>query len=202
MATDEKKEKIITAALRRFAKEGVAKARMTDIAADLSISKPLLYYYFPDKRNLFAAVVGHLITEAKTRLDALIDLEADPIKAILVFLDFRADFVQRYYNILSYLKTYAPEDLPENLKGIFGKLGRQHIERITGIIQKGVDTGMYKNIEPRKMAELYYEMLESVRFSKSTNQRFFLLDKKQTLEHIQREREFSVIFMHGLTFKR
>jgi TetR/AcrR family transcriptional repressor of mexJK operon len=30
---------------------------MAEIAADLTISKASLYYYFPDKRNLFAAVL-------------------------------------------------------------------------------------------------------------------------------------------------
>ena len=57
MAQDQKQENIIQAAIKRFAHFGVSKTTMSEIAADLSLSKASLYYYFPDKLNLYAEVL-------------------------------------------------------------------------------------------------------------------------------------------------
>lgn len=50
---DKKRILIIEAALKRFAHYGLSKTTMTEIAKDISFSKALLYYYFPDKLSLY-----------------------------------------------------------------------------------------------------------------------------------------------------
>jgi AcrR family transcriptional regulator len=61
MSQDKKKTLIIEAAQKRFSHFGVGKTTMNEIADDLSISKASLYYYFPDKLNLYAAVLQKII---------------------------------------------------------------------------------------------------------------------------------------------
>ena len=61
MIQDKKREAIIEAAKKRFSHFGVGKTTMNEIADDLSISKASLYYYFPDKLNLYAAVLQTII---------------------------------------------------------------------------------------------------------------------------------------------
>ncbi|MFW9831435.1 MAG: TetR/AcrR family transcriptional regulator, partial [Candidatus Thorarchaeota archaeon] len=51
------KKRIIAAAITVFAKKGYHKAKMTDIAKELGVSKGTLYQYFKSKENLFQAVV-------------------------------------------------------------------------------------------------------------------------------------------------
>jgi TetR/AcrR family transcriptional regulator len=58
---DKKKDQIIEAALNRFMHFGIPKTTMNEIADDLSISKALLYYYFPDKSSLTYEVANHLV---------------------------------------------------------------------------------------------------------------------------------------------
>ena len=48
---DVKKEKILEAAHHRFLHFGYSKTTMNEIAGDLSMSKALLYYYFPEKAS-------------------------------------------------------------------------------------------------------------------------------------------------------
>ena len=56
---DKKRQLIIDSAIKRFAHFGLSKTTMTEIASDLSMSKALLYYYFPDKISLYSAVLEH-----------------------------------------------------------------------------------------------------------------------------------------------
>src|SRR5688572_22093588 len=106
MAQDQKQEAIIEVAIKRFAHFGVAKTTMAEIAADLSLSKASLYYYFPDKLNLYAAVLTAITKSGAEGYKEELDKEKDPFKAILFFLERRTDFIIRYYNILEYIKTF------------------------------------------------------------------------------------------------
>src|SRR5436190_20923918 len=98
MSQDQKRESIVEAAIKRFAHFGVAKTTMADIAADLAFSKASLYYYFPDKLSLFAAVF-QTITDAGANADnEELSKEKDPFKAIVSFLQKRTDFIIKYQN--------------------------------------------------------------------------------------------------------
>ena len=79
---------------------------MAEIAADLSFSKASLYYYFPDKLNLFAAVLQQIVEEGAKQLDEELNNEPDPFKAILNFLQKRTDFIIKYDKIIEYLKSW------------------------------------------------------------------------------------------------
>ena len=60
---DIKKEKILEAAYNRFLHYGYSKTTMNEIAGDLSMSKALLYYYFPDKSQLYIAVMRRVAND-------------------------------------------------------------------------------------------------------------------------------------------
>jgi TetR/AcrR family transcriptional regulator len=48
---------ILDAAVREFAREGVAGARTDAIAKSAGVNKALLYYYFKDKEAIYQAVL-------------------------------------------------------------------------------------------------------------------------------------------------
>src|ERR1700735_1411810 len=60
---DIKKEKILEAAYQRFLHYGYSKTTMNEIAGDLSMSKALLYYYFPDKSQLYVDVMRRVAAD-------------------------------------------------------------------------------------------------------------------------------------------
>lgn len=51
IVADKKREQIIEGAIKRFSHFGINKTTMNDIAEDLAVSKPSLYYYFPIKNT-------------------------------------------------------------------------------------------------------------------------------------------------------
>lgn len=52
------RQQILRAALKRFAHAGYAATSVQHIVEDAKVSKPALYYYFPDKAGLFQALVN------------------------------------------------------------------------------------------------------------------------------------------------
>lgn len=55
--------RILAAAERHFAAEGMAGARTDEIAADAHANKAMLYYYFGNERRLHRAVLEHLFRQ-------------------------------------------------------------------------------------------------------------------------------------------
>jgi AcrR family transcriptional regulator len=66
---DARRAEIVTAARDVFAERGYASVGLADVAAELGVSKALLYHYFPGGRpQLFVSVVEELRAELQQRL--------------------------------------------------------------------------------------------------------------------------------------
>jgi TetR/AcrR family transcriptional regulator len=202
MALDQKQELIIEAAIKRFAHFGVAKTTMAEIAADLSFSKASLYYYFPDKLNLYAAVFQTIVETGTEEQEEQLAKENDPFKAILYFLERRTEFIIKYHNILEYLRTFSPSNIPTELQPVFTQLKKRELQRLINIIEKGVKPGLFKIKDSKKTAELFFDFLEGFRTSFLLNTPNFFPDKKQFQAILKKELEFAVIFFNGLTIEK
>ena len=198
MSQDQKRDAIIEAAIKRFAHFGVAKTTMTEIATDLSISKALLYYYFPDKLSLYAEVLKTIINTASDKDSSIINNEADPHLAIQIFLERRTDFIIRYHNILEYLKSISPSQ-SEELKSLFTFFRNHELQRIVAIIEKGRIAHQFKIEDAQKTGELYFDCLQGLRISILSLNTSLFPDKKQFQAILKKEKQFTAIFFNGLT---
>ena len=61
--SETRRDAILAAARRVFARNGLAATRTSDIAAEARISQGLLYHYFPTKENLFTEIVEAAMRE-------------------------------------------------------------------------------------------------------------------------------------------
>src|ERR1700681_4907282 len=74
---DIKKDKILDSAYNRFLHYGYSKTTMNEIAGDLSMSKALLYYYFPDKSQLYIAIMRRVADDYLAILNSRTNTFAD-----------------------------------------------------------------------------------------------------------------------------
>src|SRR4051794_32036309 len=197
MARDKKRESIIEAAQKRFLHFGVDKTTMHEIAEDLSISKASLYYYFPDKLNLYGAVLRKII-EAEQATEAALTAEKNVLKAINKFLEARTESIIKNYNLLEYLRTIGT-DVPAELQTIFNAAKSREFNLITKIIANGVASKALKLKEREKIAELLIDCLEGLRIAAFSRKANFFPDKDQFYDLLKREKEFISIFFKGLS---
>lgn len=101
--TDKKRELIIDGAIKRFIHFGINKTTMNEIAEDLSVSKPSLYYYFPDKTSLTLGVFEKIFDDYFQLLDKD-QKSGSGIESILLnVIEVKYRFFLRYYMLhLSY----------------------------------------------------------------------------------------------------
>jgi TetR/AcrR family transcriptional regulator len=80
-------------------------------------------------------------------------------------------------------------------------LRKRELQRITGIIEKGIEKGLLKITEDKKTAELFYDFLEGFRVNALQSNPNFFPEKKQFQSILKKELEFARIFFRGLTIK-
>ena len=83
MSNDEStKVKIIEAAIDCFGEFGYDGTSMRLIAEKLGISKPAIYYHFPDKQHLFQGIVAFVMDKFSNALEKIKNDQTDAISKL------------------------------------------------------------------------------------------------------------------------
>ena len=194
---DKKRELIIETAVKRFAHFGLAKTTMTDIASDLSLSKALLYYYFPDKISLYAAVLESIIREMSDSLDKGIAKIKESQKALFFYLTKRHEYILKYHNILDYIRMSGTE-LPVSVQTILLQARAAEQKLLSSIIQIGVDSGELQVDEVDEASALLLDALMGMRAVALQNKQPFQLQRQQFEALLVRQKQLGEIFLKGL----
>jgi AcrR family transcriptional regulator len=115
----ETRQEILRAALKRFAHGGYAATSVQQIVEDARVSKPTLYYYFPDKAGLFQALVNEahderyrLMREAAAREQTIREQLAEIVAVLFDYFRQNRELMR-----ISLATAFAsPGELPEGLR--------------------------------------------------------------------------------------
>lgn len=91
---ERRRQEILEAGARFFARNGYSEADLQVLADELSVGKGTIYRYFPSKQDLFLQAVDQGMRLLKQHIDAAISDTVDPMdrigKAIHAYLEFFA----------------------------------------------------------------------------------------------------------------
>jgi TetR/AcrR family transcriptional regulator len=198
-SADEKRIKILESAKRRFAHYGMSKTTMAEIAKDLSFSKALLYYYFPDKNSLYCAVLDYVITEQEEDILQVLKPVKNTEQAIMIILEKRMEYIKKYYNLFEYTFN-ASKDVPEDLgKVIICSFEQQH-EQITSILKNGAKRGELVIDDYEETARLLLFSLMGMRLIVIKDIKHSFFPTKEEFDAIlEMQKKMAKIFIKGLS---
>lgn len=195
---DKKRLLIIEAALKRFAHYGLAKTTMTEIAKDISFSKALLYYYFPDKLSLYVSTMEYLMHLISRDIIKSIDKTVSCREAILKLVLKRQQYIQKYYNLFESSKIISNE-LPEELYEKFSRARAFENLLISSLFSRGLASGELQMEDPKKVTEVFLDAVSGIHFNKGTRGKHIFPGKEQFKEIFAKEKLLAEIFLTGLT---
>lgn len=194
---DKKRQLIINAALTRFAHYGLAKTTMTDIARDISFSKALLYYYFPDKLSLYVSVIEHLMLIISKEVLKSIEKTNTSTEGILVLLQKRQGHIQKYYALMDFSKLTGP-DLPGDLAEKFQRARAFELRIIGSLLSRGSANGEFAIDDVQTTTEIFVEALLGIHHNILNKDRNICPSKDQFNQIFIKEKKFAEIFLGGL----
>jgi AcrR family transcriptional regulator len=151
--SDERKDQILNAAEQIFTKKGLDQTRMDDIAERTGLSKGTLYLYYKSKDDLIIAILDRIFQSIFKQLNARKDNRLGATEAILQFTEEAICDYQKMLRILPIAYEFLAlafrnHVVQKALKEYF----RLYMEALVPIIQRGIDSGEFRNVDPRDVA--------------------------------------------------
>ncbi len=160
---DQRRAEILEAATGVFARAGVHKARMDDLAAAVGLSKPALYLYFPSKDAIVEALLGRLFDLELAELRALERTPGPVANRLLAFNDriirhyeamaVRASLVREFYALAGRDRRVALR-VRRYLKAVAA--------RLEALVAQGVRSGELRALSPRAVATTVLALYEGL----------------------------------------
>ena len=195
---DIKKEKILEAAYEQFLHYGYSKTTMNEIAGALSMSKALLYYYFPDKSQLYIAVTRKLAIEYLKTLEDKITQLTDLKEAFAFQINTHHEFILNNYNFFDYIRLNE-QNMPDTIWEIVDQIRQSEMDLLGNAIKAEAERGKIKPVNnPREIVDLLLDALQGVKVG-SAGYKKNSFPKKEHLDEIHRKRLLLIdIFIRGL----
>ncbi len=139
---DEKKDRIIEIAQQIFARFGIRKSTMDEIAKMARMGKATLYYYFKSKEDIFAEVIKKESRTLKQKtIEAILNADT-PQEQISAYVHTRMKHLKElsnYYNTLTdeYMEHFS---FVERERVEFTEY---EINTLTGILNSGIEKGVF-----------------------------------------------------------
>lgn len=168
---DERREQILTAALKLFASKGLAAARMSDLSKSTGISQGLVYHYYRSKEELFTSLVDTALEKMNT---AAINLEKLPLSAkekiILATDSLLKGFNENahtsdYYFLIT--QTALSDAFPREAKDIIRSKNNIKYDVMMRIFKQGQADGTVKDHKAGEMATLFFSTINGLALNKA-----------------------------------
>ncbi|MFC3560760.1 TetR/AcrR family transcriptional regulator [Pedobacter jamesrossensis] len=198
IVADKKRELIIDGAIKRFTHFGINKTTMNDIAEDLSVSKPSLYYYFPDKKHLILGVIERVFTDFYETLTKKINPDLPLEITLFNSIDIRNTFFQKYYMLR--IAEGIPDLLNDDvIKSKLNSLKNLEKDFFAALFTRAKEKGEIDHEDMKHVSELYLESLMGLTTMcvMETGKDIFP-DKKALNKMTQKQKDLSSIFTKGL----
>jgi TetR/AcrR family transcriptional regulator len=141
---------ILKAAVREFAREGVAGARTDAIAQSAGVNKALLYYYFRDKEALYQAVLDEVFGGVRAAIHHALSQELPPRERL-------ASYVRAHFDYIASNPLYPRVVLAEFLRAgrdssrlepVVKNYFRPIFLELSTLLNEGFESGDFRRVNP------------------------------------------------------
>ncbi|MBU0712693.1 TetR/AcrR family transcriptional regulator [bacterium] len=145
MSHDEStKVKIIEVAIECFGELGYDGTSMRLIAEKSGISKPAIYYYFPDKQHLFQGIVEFVLNSFTNALENIKNKKTDAISKLKEIIVARFQPLSNQSTTRRFLHGMFTNGVKHGMKFDHKNMFEAQENIILAIIQQGIDEGHFR----------------------------------------------------------
>ena len=149
------------AAVRVFARKGIAAATMQDIAEEAGVAKGTIYLYFRDRDELVDKTFQATLSQVHSRIDEALErpgtsLEEKLRESLMRLFEFFRENAQ-------FFRLYHAQRFPEGSEEQQRRQKRhcdhyrQRMEKLAGVMQEAMDRGEIRRVDPFRLATFFAE---------------------------------------------
>ncbi|MEI6681086.1 MAG: TetR/AcrR family transcriptional regulator [Bacteroidota bacterium] len=197
LGNTEKLDAILAAAQKRFGHYGFEKTTMSEIAADVNMSKASLYYYFPDKESLWWAVLAKEQNEYFALVSANMSELRDPEKMLYEFVRLRHGYFTTFLNLTKFRFSDFYQIRP-HLREMIDQLLSREAGQITAILKQGTVSGAFEIENHEQTARLFLDILHGLRMIVIRNRPMMEIKQEDYDLMFEKQRNFIELFIRSI----
>jgi AcrR family transcriptional regulator len=141
-------EAIIDTSARVFARQGYHATGMAELCAANGLGKGALYHYIGSKEELLAAIHDRVMDEVMAGAGRVAEAGGSPSRQLAALGDELLDVIHRYPDHVWVFLHEFPALTGERAER-FRKRRREYERRVEDVLQAGVDSGEFRELQPR-----------------------------------------------------
>jgi len=146
-----RRQEIIDTSAVVFARRGYHATGIAELCDATELGKGTLYHYIGSKEELLAAIHDRVMDEVMIGADRVAEAGGTPSAQLAMLGDELLDVIHRYPDHVWVFLHEFPALTAERADQ-FRKRRRKYEQRVEAILQAGVDTGEFRDVDPRLTA--------------------------------------------------
>jgi AcrR family transcriptional regulator len=152
-----RRQAIIDASATVFARGGYHATGITELCAANDLGKGALYHYIGSKEELLAAIHDRVMDEVMLGADRVAQAGGSPSSQLAMLGDELLDVIHRYPDHVWVFLHEFPALTGERAEQFRGRR-RQYERRVEAVLQAGIDSGDFRDVDPRLTARAWLGM--------------------------------------------
>jgi len=140
---EEKLESILDTAKKMFARYGLRKTSLEEVARMARVAKATIYNYFENKDHVYLEVLRREIDDVIKQVSLSVEQAASPVDKFRVFVHAKFHYMKEAINILNLDREGIDKLLPKTAE-IYDSLFKREVEIIRCILDLGVNEGVFR----------------------------------------------------------
>ena len=137
---------VLEVAAKMFSERGFSGTSLGDVAENLEISRPALYYYFSSKQEILSSLVDEISVKSKKAIEEIRGNTADPVTKLHEMTYRQLLFVMR--NKLPYMVVIkTEEELVSKTRKLNLEAKKAVLESFQSVVQEGIDKGHFRKMD-------------------------------------------------------
>lgn len=163
-----KKLEILHVAMRVFARKGVVKTKMIDIATTAGIGKGTIYEYFSSKEDIFKTAFVFFFQSMDQTIQEALARTNDPLEQLHVLVEKMLESMMHGgENFAEIMMDFWAEGVRNkdsevlntiDLKGVYSRYRKM----IKGILDNGIRQGIFRKMDSKTVASVFIGTLDGI----------------------------------------
>ncbi len=151
------RQRILNVAVNLFAHKGYDAVSVREIAEAAEVTKPVIYYYFKNKRDLYLNLIRESFKESHRIYQNIYKADTSADEKLRELMRTHFQFCIDYPNMVKVLfDTMAGQRNPADIK-MFRKEFRKNFEILEDIFRLGQETGVFsKDVDRDRMVLIFF----------------------------------------------
>ena len=158
-----RRQQILEAAMTCFSRKGYYSSSMDDIAAELSFSKALIYYYFNTKRDIFLAILEDWARESINAWKMMLSSENDVATQLRKGLEYGVQLIVQFQGLSRiefefYAETGRDEEVRQAIQSVFAQFRAE----FKNLLDTGIANGEFRPLNTEALSAVLFGTYEGL----------------------------------------